>query len=1579
MCGTNNKKRKELRSSAVRKAMLAIASLMTVAVLLISGNGLPTAAAAVSYGDLSGSLKSTATYALQVSTGAVSTTGSLADEILYFKISYTDENDCVRSQRIFPAENALKNSMDWADAQVLYKEKTATDTLQISATRNEKAFQAYTTDTFFFQPLKKIKSIQSVEILMCDQVTGTANKTNGTWACQAMRIYQVSDVRGMKSYGYATSLQYADFDGTLIASMNGSQTFNWTSDRMFRITADGSGDASLTQSSESYSTTKSQKVLRMDIADSYGAGIGAMGNSDKTTLNNTVLDECAAVTVRYTDIYGATREVYLPVISGAVCYALDSGVKQDTPVSGIAEDGDTLAIGAPLPDLKSIDSVRLIYGTDAAKNVTGQSANKDKYKANNGSSHVVKDAASAGSKADYLNIIGFSVYDGEDVKVSIEGTKLTPVFDGSPISYYRASTVSGTSIQPVSKGNSGIELPLTAYESGAKLLPEDTSERYLVILHTDDTDLAGTTSNMSMTLSYTDVSKQAKTSDTIDVVNAVNNYYGAWPGVKAGFMYRVGARNGGSLYFTVSLKNVEQFTGANFIIQGTDNWQMKGMEIYRLDELSTLSGEWTTDKVTDGKESTDRTYSRTYTGTQMLLSKETLLVDGGEPTSITFGSDDSSSGSDADKKKDTGDWSEHRYSLDYETAKSLGRFAKSRYNYSVAVEVGSDQVTDSSDGDCGSKNQFYFQLVFEDGKSAYVLANQQLASDGFRSGYTESFTISTNRDMGELTAVKILPEDTADKSDVFDKLKIDSICVVKQTTEAVSRQWVINNVGWIDIDYQDEAADSSSTDYAGRNESEIVRTYQVETSTYAVNLEFAITTGAYGTDASTNEAQPQFVGQMYGIVEYYDSNGVQKKQTFNLVDAMYTYAGQERKIGTSETIGQYTWPGGTESDPTYMFRAGKTDRFTLGIEDISQLIRVTLEVRSKVSTTLNIQSMYVSLAGSGGRRFINTQDEYQWDYENKTKQLCSSMNSGANAYSVALPINQVQTMSIDFTENKIVWADASQGEITSVTSRLPRSADDTLNIYVYPDASETAATLKNAKLKMAAQYSRIYGGFNQIEATMYQGESNGQVRYFAIGVPASSIDTLNSLALYAQFADNNATGEFPLSHAVVQQVRSGVVMNTFYIDFSGCDATVSGGVSREPTLKPGSDQFRQTVTLAFSDAMSTLHLTPESDDVAVALRYTTTNDVRGQVYESANVYLTDQNYSEISAGKLVELTFNEPYVKDIVGIKISGTGHSTRSSVIISSATASAYETDLVSGTESCTGSFSFANGIKLSTGQSNQVMERSGSVSQLTLSFTVPEVKDVAAAAENADGEVAMQINYKDSNGATKTMNVNDILDYAAADASFQPGSTVTVNIMMPNVSEVRWISLSPKNTAGDAGTLTLNDVTATLQTGSNKTSYQRSLTDWSGTGVIPLFNSVQLKLTATTKTPSSGTSQTIQVDSGTKQVLVESGQEVAITPKLTGSASGYTYRVEKFKGSYSSSAPEVLTQTGSTLRFKADNEYSSGVGAETYYRVIVSSKELPSVQTIMEFVVEPKYVAPTVVEEDKSEAGNTSTTTEE
>ena len=1596
MRGINGDKRTKLRHILARRAARFTAFLLAAAMLLPGGGLTPQKAEAAAYGDLGSNLNDN-TYALQVSTGAVSATGDLADEILYFKITYEDEDGYVRSHRIFPGEDALKNSMDWAEQQgksleesgvVVNLRQQILNKLGVSVTNEEKAFQAYATDTFFFQPLKKVKSIQSVEVLMCDNTTAvkndakdrntatdskstdksaaeSGNGTNGTWTCQGMRIYQVSNVYGVRMYGYVSSRRYADFSGTLIAKMSQSKTFNWNTDHMFRITTDGKGDATLVQTNEAYTTSTASRVLRVDIADTYGAGIRALGNYTRKSLTGSQFGECAALTLRYRDIYGATREASVPLVTSVLGYALENGLSDHEDVSGIAQDGETLALAASLPDIATLDSVRIIYGSEAAKAATGietggaNEPNPDGYLEED---RVVKPSEeTAGKDVDFLSIAGFSVYDPESssVSVDIQDTMLRVKFSGTPVSYYRAPSVSGTMIRPVKAGDSGIELALQEYEAGARLLPKDSSERYLVVLNTDDSDLAGTTGELTMTLKYTDLSGQTQSSDAISVTDAVNAYYGEWPGVQSGFMYRVGIKNGGSLCFTVSINNVDQFTGVQFRIRGSDDWQMKGLEIYRLDELGPLTGTWET--ISDGKQTSDRRYSRTYTGTKLLGLNEKILVDGGqEPASKDFNSD-----STATTDKDTGDWSQYRYSMDYETAQSIGSFAKTRCNYTVAVEVGDDQVTDTTNGDCGSKNQFYFQLIFEDGKSAYVLANQQLASDGFRTGYTEQFIVSTNRDMGELTAIKIIPEDSTDKSDVFDKLKVNSISVKKQTNEAVSRQWIVNNVGWIDINYKDEADESS------RSEAEVVKTYQVETSTYAVNLEFAITTGTYNMAANADTTEPQFVGQVYGIVEYYDSNGVRKTETYNLVEAMYAYNGQEKKTGTKETLGQYTWPGGTESDANIMFRSGKTDRFTLAIEDISQLLRVTLEVRSKVATTWNIEGMYVTLVGNGGRRIINTANEYQWVYTSETQQLCSSMNSGERAYSLTLPVNQVQTVNIDFTENKIDWADSVKGQISSVTSRLPRSADDSLNIYVYPAETEAVGSLETVTMNAAAQYSRVYGGFNRIESKMTLGDNNGRSVFYALGVSASGINTLNSLELAASFESLSEGGSVPLDYAVVQQVRSGVVINTFYIDFSGCDAAASS-VSRAPEAKPDKAQFKQVVTLAFAENMTNLRLTPETDDIAVALRYTTTNDVSGQEYESSFIYLTDQNWSELSAGKIVELTFNEAYVKEITGIKIRGTGHSTRNGVSIASAMAAVYETDTVSGNDYCTGNYSFASGVQLTLGQGDQIMQctgggsdEEGSVSQLTLSFTVPDVKDVSAVAENANGPVGMVLSYMTVNGVSRELSIYDIREYAEGDTSFQSGSTVTLRLLIPEAREIRWLSLNPTDEAGNAAALTLSEMSAKIQCGGKESSYHRNLQDWSGSGTIPLFNYVQVKLSAVTTTPSTGTQEQIEVEGGTKRQLVESGQEVVITPQVTGSNEGYSYRVEKFKDAFTSSAPEVITSGNGTLRFKAVNEYSSGVGTEAFYRVIVSSREVSTVQAVMEFVVEPKYVAPIVTEE--------------
>ena len=1608
--------RKKRRRIPRQRGSRLLAMLLLAAMLLPGGIVMPQSVAAA-YGDLDDNLKDNSnTYALQVSTGTLTVNGSLADEILYFKIVYEDVDGHVRSHRIFPGENALRDSMNWAEQQGSSTVSTNTadaegsaettaavapgvdtilSSMKVSVNREETPFQAYATDTFFFQPLKEVKSIQSIEILMCDNVsestettedgektTTVVNKASGTWTCQGMRIYKVSSVRGMGMYGCVSARQYADFDGTLIAKMESAKTFNWNSDRMFRITTDGSGDGTLTQTSESYSTQQNERVLRMDIADTYGAGISTLANVSGKDLYSSLFGECAAIAFRYQDIYGATREAYLPFATCIVAYALKNGASSTERVSGIAQEGDTVAFSASMPDLVSLQSVRIIYGTDAAKAVTGITT----ADAPSGEVRTVNPTQS-GSSDDLLNIIGFSVYDAATTKVSvtIEDTMLRATFEGTPLSYYRAPSIAGTTIRPVSKGSSGTEITLQTYENGARLLPKDSTERYLVVLHTDDADLAGTTGELSMTLSYTDTSGQSLTSESINVQSAVETYYGEWPGVKSGFMYRVGTKSGGTMCFTVSLKDVNQFTGAKFVNKGSDDWQAKGIEIIQLEELGSRTATWQSGGISDGSQTSDRLYARDYTGTSLLKLDQTIFVDGGQdPVSVNFTSDQT-----VVVDTDTGDWSEYRYSMSYEVAQNLGKFAKSRYSYTVAVEVADDQVTNASDGDCGSKNQFYFQLVFEDGKSAYVLANQQLSADGFRTGYTEEFSISTNRDMGEVTAIKILPDDTSSKSDVFDKLKIASISVKKQTSEAVSRQWTVDNVGWIDINYQDESADSDSPGYRGRAESEIVKTYQIESSTYAVNLEFAITTAAYNVAADTGVTDPQFTGQLYGIVEYYDSNGALKTETYNLVDAMYTYNGREKKTGSRETIGQYTWPGGVESDTSLMFRAGKTDRFNLAIEDISQLLRIRLEVRSKVATTWNIQNVYVSLAGSSGKRIINKENEYEWKYSEEKKKLCSSTNADSGGYSINLPVNQVQVLDVEFSENQVNWSNSANGEISSVTSRLPRSANDTLNIYVYTADSESVSSLEGTVMTATAEYSRVYGGFSSTSATMTLGESNGRSMFYVKDVSASGIDTLNKLGLGAYFQDLNATGTIPLDYAVVQQVRSGVVVNTYYINFSGLDPAASS-VSKAPEANPNPSQFKQVVSLSFADNLANLHLTAETDDVAVAIRYTTTNDVSGQEYESQFIYLTDQNWSELRAGKVIDLTFNESYVKEITGIKIRGTGHSTRNGVSIASATAAVYETSLSGGEERCTGNFSFAYGVTLAAGAGDQVMQRtdtledgSGNVSQVTISFTVPDVKDVPAVAENATGAVGMVINYRDESDVVREKSINDICAYAEDNASFQSGSTVTLRLQMSGVKEIRWLMLGPTDGAGNAAALTLSDMSITMETLGETLGYQRNLQDWSGTGIIPVFNSVQVKLTAVTKNATTNTSEQIVVESETQRQLVESGQEVVITPSVTGSSSGYTYRVEKFKDSFTTNAAETVTSENGVLRFKATNEYSSGVGTESYYRVIVSSNEVPSVQSIIEFVVEPKNVEPVTEQptnnQDEQTTDNSTTNTED
>ena len=116
------------------------------------------------------------------------------------------------------------------------------------------------------------------------------------------------------------------------------------------------------------------------------------------------------------------------------------------------------------------------------------------------------------------------------------------------------------------------------------------------------------------------------------------------------------------------------------------------------------------------------------------------------------------------------------------------------------------------------------------------MANQQITSDGFRSGYTETFTISTNQNYGELKGIRIIPEDVTSDSEPFDKLQVDRVTVSEHNNGGCYISWIIDNIGWIEIDYSDELESVTPRGQRARTAAELSKLYKVSYKERMLNL-----------------------------------------------------------------------------------------------------------------------------------------------------------------------------------------------------------------------------------------------------------------------------------------------------------------------------------------------------------------------------------------------------------------------------------------------------------------------------------------------------------------------------------------------------------------------------------------------------------------------------------------------------------------------------------------------------------------------------------------------------------------------
>ena len=245
-----------------------------------------------------------------------------------------------------------------------------------------------------------------------------------------------------------------------------------------------------------------------------------------------------------------------------------------------------------------------------------------------------------------------------------------------------------------------------------------------------------------MQFHYLSLKDKELVSDTYNVKDYVQQFYGEWAGNISEFAYKYGFSQGSMVQFMIPLQGVREFTDVSIKVEGDDEWQVGGITIAMVSSYEGRTAVWqevVSKEVELSNPSQPRylshlRYSRTVKADAPCFTlgnvprsgnpiapgdpgwePGTLVQDDGEWTTI------SGEGGDVTTKEDV-DWSElSRYMTFSDTQQDLG-FTKERAVYTVTVKVAGDKAATGPDhnpidDDCGSANLFYFQLIFENGAS----------------------------------------------------------------------------------------------------------------------------------------------------------------------------------------------------------------------------------------------------------------------------------------------------------------------------------------------------------------------------------------------------------------------------------------------------------------------------------------------------------------------------------------------------------------------------------------------------------------------------------------------------------------------------------------------------------------------------------------------------------------------------------------------------------------------------------------------------------------------------------------------
>ena len=1436
------------------------------------------------------------TYILEISSGT-RRGGGVTDNVLFISVDYTTADNLSRSIILIPGENEMGRGFDQA-AAAGNRESRRNDVQSIFGIttrelRDKDSLGSVQTDQIMFTAPERISTIDKI------QVFGKRTERASDWACQGMRVYRVDTLYGLEMYGWYSDSGYIDFAGELIAQVVMSDpsgiVFKWDNTAGVHEITTTSHGATLDNSVRAAhdSQTGNRVVFRLDFADVAGAGLEALAGAyelgGNTKARELQLCECGALTVRYRDIYGCIREVALPLVANALGQTIEA--LNDPAFAEYAQQGDSIAIPAMLPDFQEINSVAVTLGYSKAA---------EEAKLSSGSAQTFQKNRARRSEEDSISYICFAVYRDVEAQVALEGASLRSRFipgGGNPVLYSTATSATGITLTMNSKSTVNMQ----NYREGMTLSPVDRTDRYLITVSTDNVINAGTNSDLILQFHYIGMKDKTLESEEYHIRDYIRDYYGEWPGNVDDFAYRYGLRDGGTVQFIVPLQGVNEFTDVKIDIEGNDEWQFTGLEIAMVTSFSARYAAW--DEISAGGLQSHLRYSRRVETEGVCFSVGTVYEEEEERPDpqdedsdwehgYLIQDDDTDHTFDGESKevvtKKDVDWSKLRHYMTYADAQQDLGFTKERFVYEVMVQVAGKTVNPGND-DCGSKNLFYFGLIFEHGTSGFTLANQQVQGDAFRTGAEVRFKIPVSQDYGEVTAIQVIPDSQDGNSDIYDKLQIEEISVTRLSKDSVSPTWKakgsgVDGLGWVGIDYRDPGEMGTNTGAKGRTLSELSTTYQITETSYSTNLLVSITTGPY-------DGWEQFSGGLAMSVDYYNTEGrmAPRIEGIDVVAAMNAYSGRVGSHQRTYTVGTNVVTETVDyevSNPTYQFRPGATDSFLVTIDDVYQLADLSFAVRSNLLTDWTITDINVYQVNGTPQRYINAYGAYDYSYpegqglkrvatwtmDTLTYRL-PTFDSTQNDSIVVIPI-PLECEAIELSKDARSWASKVLPE--------PPSHNDTLNLILYPTTAGGAADPSTYEPTAAVQFTNVTTRQQMQVSTgkMRSGtDSYGNSVFYAVGVSANDMDSLERVTWSA---DAMRRAQPSIDHGIIQRLRGGVLIETYVL------AGIGG------TLYTKADSAfsanKQRVQLQLSKDIKAQNLVAREKDLAVAVYFRPEAPLNGQEYRSKYIYLTDQGYSSVKPGQLLDLEFSLGDIEEITGVNLVSMGslNVTADGALLTDMTADG----------AIRHSWSIQN--LLEPTQRPVRYDVGGSMQMLTLLLTT--AADEVTAGSGTEGRVRLTVGYYDIYGVQREYTLDDARPYIESGEGFVSGGTDLLRMLIPEFSELRWVELEPLPKSGGASSEGENVVSlASWKLGSisaavgvsgrsiDKTVDQRIMES------KPLrigFSDIVLMGTVYVAQAGGNLSDPIANIStrGSDSITVDSGADIFITVLLSGSDQSFT-----------------------------------------------------------------------------------------